>query len=516
MKNNESAFNGGRQKIVTDVIKVAISNIIKLASGILIGFLLPKIIGVTDYGLYKTFTLYGTYVGLLHFGFLDGIILKFGGTELGDLKKASFRTYSLYITITQLIECLIIAAIALFALDGEYKFIFVALSFYAITSILTSYYQDISQVTGRFKELSRVNIIQSLLTIIAIVVLWAVHHFSGAVISYRIYTIIFVSIYFLLMVWYIFIYRELTFGKRTRLRDETGNIKEFYKIGFPLMVANLVSSLLLTVDRQFVNIAYTTEEYAVYAFAYNMLTLITTATSAISTVLYPNMKRAKESTLKANYSRLNSIILAFINACLLVYFPLYLFVNWFLPKYSASLPIFRIVLPALAMSSCVTIVMHNYYKTIGKDFRFFVIGLIDLGLAIGADFIAYYTAGTMESLSWASVIVTVLWYIMAEFYFIKTYHVKWAKNFVYALLMMGLFYGSAFIPNIYIGFGVYFLAFILVTMAFYYRELKGAYLKFKKKREEKKMAKVSESAVPETKQETDSTNASPDSETKQE
>ena len=58
---------------------VAFSNIIKLISSILIAFVIPNLLGLTNYGYYKVFVLYLTYIGLFHFGFIDGIYLKFGG-----------------------------------------------------------------------------------------------------------------------------------------------------------------------------------------------------------------------------------------------------------------------------------------------------------------------------------------------------------------------------------------------------------------------------------------------------
>lgn len=79
-------FNS-KNKVLNDILKVAASNIIVLFSGVLVGFLLPKIIGITDYGYYKTYTLYATYVGMFHFGISDGIYLKYGGKDYSQLDR---------------------------------------------------------------------------------------------------------------------------------------------------------------------------------------------------------------------------------------------------------------------------------------------------------------------------------------------------------------------------------------------------------------------------------------------
>ena len=59
------------RKTVFNVVKITASNFIKLFSGVLVAFLVPKIMGIDDYGIYKTFTLYATYVGIFQVGFTD-------------------------------------------------------------------------------------------------------------------------------------------------------------------------------------------------------------------------------------------------------------------------------------------------------------------------------------------------------------------------------------------------------------------------------------------------------------
>ena len=69
------------KKIYRNIFFVAISNIITLLAGVLVGFVIPKIMSVTDYGYYKIFTMYFAYTGLFHFGFCDGICLYFAGKK---------------------------------------------------------------------------------------------------------------------------------------------------------------------------------------------------------------------------------------------------------------------------------------------------------------------------------------------------------------------------------------------------------------------------------------------------
>lgn len=482
MESNKSI---GNKKTVKNILKVSASNIIKLLAGVLVGFLLPKIIGVTDYGYYKTFTLYATYIGLFHFGIEDGVYLKYGGKNYEELDKENFRFYTAFLIGLEGVISVIAFIISFFSLSGDSRFIFCFLAATLFATNITNYYQFISQITQRFQELSTVIVVQAALTAVAMVVLWVLHHFWDVTITYKIYTIIFVAIYYLITLWYFIAYRDISFGKRSSFKEHKGDIWEFIKLGFPLMVANLCACFILTIDRQFVNIFFDMDTYAVYAFAYNMLGLATTAISAISTVIYPAMKRADEETLKKNYSKLVALILGISFFLVLLYYPLCFFIHWFLPKYSGSLPIFRVILPSLAISSAVTIVMHNYYKTIGKNLSFFWKSLVILALSIGADFIAYYCFKTTIAISIASLFVMFFWYILIDYYFVKTYHTKWLKNLLYLVSSMGSFYLITWIPNDYIGFAVHIVSFFGITLAFFHKAIFSKIASMKNKKKEK-------------------------------
>ncbi|MDY4937410.1 MAG: oligosaccharide flippase family protein, partial [Candidatus Onthovivens sp.] len=275
-----------KSKTIKDILKVTFSNACILLSGILVGFLLPKIIDQVDYGYYKTFTLYIAYIGLFHFGIIDGIYLKYGDKDYNELDKEKFRFYTRFLLILEGAISLLFIIISLFAIqEKEMKFIFVMVSLTLFSTNITSYFQYISQITRRFKELTLRNIVQSILISLAIISLFISYKYFRLVINFEIYTIIYVIILFLLMVWYIFAYRDITFGKASKGLYK--DILYFLKIGFPLLIANLAINLIFMIDRQFVNILYDKVTYATYAFSYNMLSLITTLINSIALVIYP-------------------------------------------------------------------------------------------------------------------------------------------------------------------------------------------------------------------------------------
>lgn len=454
------------KKTLKSIFGVALSNCSTIVSGIVIGFLIPKILSVENYGLYKTFALYTTYIGFFSLGIIDGIVLDYGGFDYEDLEKKKFRSLFKWYLFVHLFFSIGLILISFFIKNSNTKFIIIFLAVDIVAVNITGYYQQISQFTCRFREYSIRKILQSVGNILIVLLMFALYCIGGEI-KYQIYVVAIVCVNIVLTIWYVYTYKEISFGKKLKLLDTGIEVIHLVKIGFPLLFANLCSTLILTLDRQFVNILFDTKTYAVYAFAYNMLALVTVATSAIATVLYPTLKRSTKENMVHIYPKLIAIILLFVFACNVAYFPLCLFVNWFLPNYSESLVIFRIIFPGLAISSAITVIMHNYYKVLGENLRYFKKSILILIFSGVANYVAYVVFKNTISISIASILTMVLWYLYIEQYFVKIIGYKRSKNLIYLLVMLFLFYGISSIHNSFVAMILYVLCYSFVTFVMY-------------------------------------------------
>lgn len=463
-----------KNKTISNIIKVSISNIFSLLTSILVGFLLPKILNISDYGYYKTFTLYVTYVGLLHFGIISGIYLKYGGTDYKELPLEKFRLYTKFIFFIELALSVLFFLLSFILLNDEIRIVFYFVACFVFLTNVSTYYQTISQITLRFRELSNRTFILSVLQIFLILICYILFHF-GVKIDYLMYIFLYTLINLFIVLWYFITYKDIFFGKSSKFKDGKNEIINFLKSGFPLMIANLCSTLIMTLDRQFVNVLFDNNTYAIYAFAYNLLSMITTITSAISMVIFPSLKKIKEEDVKHMYSRLISIIsivgLFFINS----FYPLHIFINWFLPQYSSSLNIFKIILPGIAISSCITIVMHNFYKVLNINNLFFIKSLIALFVSLVANIVAYFIFGTTIAISIASVLCIAIWYIISNLKIVKITNEKSVKNIIYLFGMCIVFYALSLLNNEFLSAIIYFIIYCIITIIFYRKDINSAF-----------------------------------------
>lgn len=460
-----------------NIAGIALSNCTTIVSGLIVGFLVPKMLSVEGYGLYKTFTLYTTYIGFFSLGMIDGIVLDYGDKDFDKLDRPTFRGYFKWYFLINSFFALIIFGIGVLIGNRDLKFILIMVSIYMIAVNFMGYYQQISQCTQRFKEYSVRKILQSVLNILIVGFLFAVYLKQGAI-DYEWYIFLLILINVALTVWYIYTYREISFGKAAVLFELKSQVIHLIKIGLPLLVANLCSTLILTLDRQFVNILFNTSEYAVYAFAYSMLSLVTVATSAFSVVLYPALKRTTDETMKDNFDLLICAVLVLIYGAISIYFPMNFFIKWFLPGYADSLIIFRIIFPGIAISSAITVVIHNYYKVLGENYSYFKKTILVLLVSIGTNSIAYVCFKSTYAISIASIITMIFWYLYVERYFVERYMYNGKSNFFYLIAMIGGFYLITENQSQTLGFVLYLCFYILITMFIYHSKLKKYYLRF--------------------------------------
>lgn len=452
--------------MLKNIFRVAISNFTSIISGILTGFLIPKMLSVQDYGYYKTFTLYVSYLGICSLGIIDGIVLQYGSQNYDQLDEKKFRSYFKWYMIVHVVVAAAIIGSSFLFKDVNYSIICVLLGANLIAVNVSGYFQQISQITQRFKEYSFRKILQSLGSVVLVAFLFA-FSVSGNNVSYVIYSVGIVIINFLLVFWYIHTYRKIVFGDSYSLNETRNDILGLIKIGFPLLFANLCSTLILSLDRQFVNVLFSNKDYAVYAFAYSMLSLITVATSAISTVLYPMLKRMNEEEFKRNYDIFLVCVTMFVYLMVAVYYPLSMFINWYLPKYHDSIEIFRIIIPGIAISSSITVLIHNYYKTLQKNIIYFKKSIVILVLSGIINYIAYRLFGTMQAISMASVVTIIVWYLYVDNGLSNDCESKKGKNIFYIIMMLGSFYLSSSIPNMIVGFIIYVVLYFVITFMYY-------------------------------------------------
>lgn len=104
----------GFKHVLKNISYTLSSNLLTFMVSVIVTLLLPKVLGITSYSYYQLYLFYVSYVGFLHFGWCDGIYLRYGGYDYNQLDKPTFRGQFYSFLFFQIIMSLIFLWLSIF------------------------------------------------------------------------------------------------------------------------------------------------------------------------------------------------------------------------------------------------------------------------------------------------------------------------------------------------------------------------------------------------------------------
>lgn len=451
------------------------ANILTFIMGIVTGFVIPKFLGIDDYGYIKLFTFYITYVGITHFGFLDGIYIKYGACDYEQIPKAKFRLYFRYLVLLQILEAIILfIAISVIMKDENRSFIMILVIFNMIITNLTTLFAFIHQFTKRFKVFS-VNLVLNKLVYVIGSLLFIYFNMLG----YKPFIILQTFINIIILGIYIYINRELVFGKCESLKENIRECFELTKNGFFIMIGNFMGVFILGLDRLFVDKFFSLREFSMYSFAYTLISLFFILLNSITMVIYPYLARMNEENNKAVYEKIRVVLSSIMGITLVGYFIIKFIVMNYLPKYEASLPILIFLVPTVIYSAQINILIANYYKILKKTKDYSKNNIVALLLGLITNIIAFAIFKSYIAIAAATLISFILWLLYSDYYFSKTIGIKYKKAMIFEILIVIIFIFTATLDNWIVGGSIYLVSVVTIILFVSFNDIKDTFASLK-------------------------------------
>lgn len=450
-----------KNRIINNIIKVAISNGIILLASLFANFCLPNMMEIGEYGLYKEFTLYFSYCGLLHLGFIDGMYVKYGGMELAEINQKELNVFTTFFYIFQF--CMLFIALAISCiLNTDNRFFIISLAIMGVLNNITTFYQYLSQATERFDELTVRNIIKAILQILVIIILLMLvnlHIISD--VHAKLYIVLTVFTTAILTFWYERTYQCFSFSMIKHISKDKKPIIKLFSKGFPILIAGSISNLILISDRQFAVIYSNNEDYAIYAFAYSIAALLITLVSTVSIVLFPSIKRINENYLRQSYNNSMTYILSLAFGFGVFFQVISLVISLFVPKYVDSVRYIYFLMPAMILNIVISSTNTNFYKALGMNKKYLQVSVIVFIFAIISNYLSLVIIKDLIGLTVASVLTFFVWYFLSTRDIAKRIDLKVKRFFVYAVLMICTYYFSYRFFSKLLGTVIYLLIWIV-------------------------------------------------------
>jgi len=437
--------------IKKSIFKVFTVNFFQLISGLIVGFCVPMILSVEGYANLKTYGLYISYIGLFHLGFIDGLFIKYGGKKYNDIDRSVLKGEHNFLVIMEMIISIILFFVSII-MRNIIIFLF---SISILPIMINNFFKYIYQATGEFnkytKIMHRYNFIYMILNVLLAFV------FKNQ--NYILYCLT-TFVANLLAIFY----TEFTFLKEnihTKGIIDKNTIKNI-KTGFFILLGNLVIIGLFGIDKWFVKLFLSTEDFAYYAFAVSMLNIINTLVNAISITFY-NYLFENNDEHKINKLKEILISLGGLSSC--AFFALSFIVNYFIKKYIPSLDIIAVTFAAFPYMVLINALYVNLYKVNKDEKHYFRVVITILGISILYNIIALILFHNTISIALATILTLITWVV---------YSTKDLKNvksdkkmYMYTSLLTTSFLLCAHFLNWWIGGIIYSITYLIITKIIY-------------------------------------------------
>lgn len=397
-------------------------------------FVIPKVLGVDEFGYWQFFLFLSSYVGFFHLGLIDGIYLRYGGKFFSDANNQLLRSQFKILFVLELIVGMAIGVFALFASSNpQKKYILVFAAIYLILSNLSTFFGTVFQVFNKMKLFSISAVIDKIVFLIFLVFLFS---FRTKHSEYYIFFYVIARLFGL--VYSVYHGKSILFAESIHFKKGLLEFKENISVGALLMMSNIAGMLILGVGRYIVE-----KKWGIVIFGKISLSLTLTAffllfISQVSIVLFPVLIQRGQELQKKVYV----VGLDFLNIILngvFLFFPIVaLFIKIWLPVYQDSIFYLAILLPLCLFDGKMQILFNTYMKILRKEKLLLVFNVISLVIVLLLSVIGALMNNlnfVIFSMSTAVAIRS----IIVEIYLSRLFSLSGVKKILYNLFLSLLF-----------------------------------------------------------------------------
>ena len=386
-KNNSST-------LARNVSYSVAANLTSFLVGVAVILLVPKVIGVEEYGYFQLFVFFIGYVGFFHFGWADGIILRYAGETWEALSRPRFSGQIHFFLFFEL------ALWGLFALasywmfgHGARLFVLLCTAVGAVLVLANTFLRFILQATNRIKVYAFLVFVERLTYLVSVLVVLI----SGAR-DFRFFVFAYLIAQGATLVGAVWFCRDLVFARAESLRLILRESAECVRVGVKLMFANVASILIVGVIRFAIEREWGIAVFGKISLLLSVVSILFVFVNAASLALLPALRREEKERFRSLYFPSRIALTWFLLASFVFAYPASKLVAFWLPAYADALRYLPLVLPVCLFESSVSLLTGTYLKVLRREKDF----LIGNALALALSFILLFVSVfVLKSLSLA-------------------------------------------------------------------------------------------------------------------
>lgn len=458
----------GKKNIIRNISYSFSANILSLFVSAMMVMVVPKFLSVDDYGMWQLFLFYFSYLGFLHFGWEDGIYLRYAGKEFDKLPRKLFSGQFYAIGILQIILVVIVYGIVQNSILDFQKqnalFYSICLAPFVNFNNLCNY---TLQITNRIKEYAKLIALGRLILLLCVLVCtvglgW--NHFSDMYIAQVGSTIITT----LTGAWFC---RKLFVFPPDPLKQIVQEAKENIAVGSKLMTANIANMLIIGIVRYGISWGWDVATFGKVSLTLGISNFLMVFINSVSVVFFPIVKRMDPSRRETVYLDIRNALTFILFGGLLFYYPIRSILAWWLPKYADSLVYMSILFPVCVFESKMGLLINTYLKSMRQEALMLKINIISVMVSA---IVTWFTVAIFHNLDVAIFSVVFLYAfrcLLAEFWIGKLLHLQLYRKMAIDCGMCTVFILSGWCFDNVLCMVIYGAFFVLYA-GLHYKELK--------------------------------------------
>ena len=325
--------------------------------------LIPKLLGMEQYGYWQLFIFYCSYVGFAPLGLNDGVYLINGGVSRDKIDKPSVYSQFRVGLVIELFFSLLLVAVALLGGFGpDREFVIVCTSIFLVVRCVAMYFAYVLQAMNETRRSSYSTIVERLafLAPLLILIIFRCQSFKPFAVAY-------VTASVAQLVYCCWCCRDFFIVGTKPTGQAISEAVHSIRVGFKLMIANIASQLIIGIARFAIDATWGISAFGELSFALSMVNFFLAFVSQAAMVLFPALRQVGADEIKRFFCNARDSMSFFSPLLYLLYFPLVWVLSVWLPEYGNSFLYFILLIPICVFDSKMNICCTTFFKVVRKE-----------------------------------------------------------------------------------------------------------------------------------------------------
>lgn len=439
-----------------------LANIVSIIASVAMVLFMPKYMSLEDFGMWQLFLFYLSYSGFFHFGWVDGMYLRYAGSsyEEFDKPKISGQIYALFI-----FECfvMLVGNIVCYNFIDNIKIAILKDTLIILPIIILNLSCNyILQIGNKIKEFAKITFLDrlSLIAFILFALFFERNSFNCMYYS-KVASVIFTCIFT------IFTCKTIFFNTLYSTKDIILEAKENLKTGIRLLIANLAGMLIIGFVRYGISVEWSVSVFGKISLTLSICNFLLTFINALSIAIFPFIKKLDLNMMREVYVNIRVFLTIIALGGFCFYYPLKNIIELWLPKYADSLEYMLILFPVCLYASRTSLLVNTYFKSLRKEILLEKINLCLLGFSVILTFLCVFI---LKDLCLTLASITFIYFInnvVSEFFIQKMLGINLSKEYCIESIAVLMFFVINKLYNNY--YSVFAYGVVYLGIIWYYK-----------------------------------------------